>query len=112
QIPGALGVTLAEPQGVLINTVHQGSPAHEAGLMPGDLLVVIDGRPQTSVSQALQNLRNRSAGEPVMLGVVRGGRLLTLTAELAPQQAAFSGPPQYIASEAMDEQQLMRPGLD
>lgn len=42
---GGLGVQIAEhPDGILIQKVHEGTPAYEAGLVDGDVIVEVEGR--------------------------------------------------------------------
>ena len=67
-----LGV--AERRGAVITRVQEGSPADQAGLKPGDVVVAIDGVPV----QDRQGLHNAEGllpvDQPVRLGLLREGR--------------------------------------
>jgi Do/DeqQ family serine protease len=83
----ALGLT--DVAGVLVSAIEPGSPAAEAGLREGDLILTMDGRPVADVG----DLRNRFAllpiGTMVNLKVMRSGRLLELTGHIADPYADF-----------------------
>jgi membrane-associated protease RseP (regulator of RpoE activity) len=66
------------------------SPAEQAGLRPGDVIVEIDGRPAryTTISDNLTD----HAGEEIRIVVRRGGDLVTL--EATPVLATVQGHPQ------------------
>lgn len=66
----------ADPEGFRVTVVSQGTPAGQAGLHPGDLIVAIDGRPATSITlPALRDeLRERPAGSVITLGIKTEGR--------------------------------------
>lgn len=78
---GGPGLELSRGDGLISNVVP-GSPADEAGIVPGDRLVEIDGRPVMNRSPSA--LRARLRGEPlsrVTLGLLRGsdGRRIDVT---------------------------------
>jgi serine protease Do len=72
----ALG--LKDNRGVLVNQVNENSPAEQAGLKPGDVLVSLDGAALNDGGQ----YRNRAAlaqpGATVIVGVLRDGKRLDL----------------------------------
>ena len=84
---GALGVTVAPitpevaqalslpagTKGVLIRDVRNGSPAAEAGLQAGDVIVQADRRPITSVEDLREAVDKRAKDKPLMLLVRRDG---------------------------------------
>jgi C-terminal processing protease CtpA/Prc len=65
---------------VIIAGVVEGGPAASAGLMAGDVIARIDGRPTTELELAdcIQRLRG-PAGTVVAVGVEREGRTLDVT---------------------------------
>ena len=87
-----LGVSIDEPgaelaaklgvkpgRGVLVTQVFAGSPAAEAGLKPGDLIVSFAGRPTTS-SRGLQSIVERCPmGSVQEVSVLRDGKKVTLS---------------------------------
>ncbi|NOZ09707.1 MAG: Do family serine endopeptidase [Gammaproteobacteria bacterium] len=66
--------------GVIITGVVRNSPAHKAGLIPGDVLVAIDGTPIKLTRQALNRISKHKPGDKVALKVVRNGNTKTFTA--------------------------------
>ena len=65
--------------GVLIASVGQGTPAAEAGLQAGDVILSFDGIPTENVQSLLELLRfSYSAGDEVVLAVHRDGGETTL----------------------------------
>ncbi len=61
-----------------VGKVLPNSPAAEAGLQAGDLIVAVDGKPIRSW-QELNEIIKKSAGEPLHLTVKRGEKKLILT---------------------------------
>ncbi|MDI3340286.1 MAG: trypsin-like peptidase domain-containing protein [Sphaerobacter sp.] len=70
---------LAQESGLLIVQVEPGSPAEQAGLMLGDIVIAFGGQP-TPEPQALQaRLEPGSVGTQQPVRVIRGGALADLT---------------------------------
>jgi S1-C subfamily serine protease len=59
--------------GVLALMITEGSPAGEAGLREGDVIVAIDGDEVRIVEDLLAQLRERAPGDRITLGIVRNG---------------------------------------
>jgi S1-C subfamily serine protease len=76
--PDAL-VKLPERDGALVQKVLPESPAEEAGLKRGDLVVDIAGQPVRNPSALLQQVEKAQVGQPLPLRVVRGQRELQLS---------------------------------
>ncbi|HLZ09549.1 MAG TPA: PDZ domain-containing protein, partial [Chloroflexota bacterium] len=70
------------PTGVGVLSVVKGSPAEQAGLRVGDVIVAIDNTPVGSVDDLLRFLSRAKPGASITLGVVRGGQYLKLGATL------------------------------
>jgi serine protease Do len=70
----ALGLTTT--QGALITNVVKGSPAEEAGLKPGDVIVKFDGKVIRTAEETLSRIRSKKAGEVADLTVMRKGKSL------------------------------------
>ncbi len=68
--------------GVVVSSVQKGSPAEDAGLVPGDVIASVDGWPTSggSVGEVVQRLRGPNGSE-VTIGALRGGVVTTLTVE-------------------------------
>jgi serine protease Do len=72
-----------KPQGVAVGTVEKGSPAAEAGILPGDAITAAG---ETEVQRPLdfqRALLEATAGQPLALTVRRGQETLHLTLKLA-----------------------------
>lgn len=94
--PGYLGITymnvsihmaayLSMPgaQGALITAVAPGSPADQAGLRPGDLIVSMDDQLVWESCPLLQSLLARRVGELITVTIRRGDQYLTLPVVLS-----------------------------
>jgi len=58
--------------GVVISNLYVGSPAQQAGLQPGDILVTIDGAPLRSAQEALASIAARAPGKTLAIHALRG----------------------------------------
>lgn len=63
-----------------IFTVESGSPADQAGLLSGDLLLAIDEAALTGVDHLHRLLTAERIGKPITLDVLRHGKRVTVTA--------------------------------
>ena len=68
--------------GVLNANLYVGSPAQEAGLEPGDLLLAIGGAPLHSAQDALARIANEKPGAVLAIKVLRGRRTLETKARV------------------------------
>lgn len=80
-----LGEVLEETSGgLLVTSVFPASPADEAGLRAGDILVSVDGNPLTSIADRDALLQSTApSGDGIDLVVLRAGVELTLVAPLS-----------------------------
>jgi S1-C subfamily serine protease len=69
---------LKQASGVRIRELQPDSPADEAGLKSGDLLVRLDGEPVTGVDDIFRLLDERRIGKVVSATVVRSGALVDI----------------------------------
>lgn len=74
-LPAALAQKAGVSQGsaLLVATVEPGSPAEQAGLLLGDLLVSLNGQGLADVGALRSALRTEMLGQAVTLRIVRGG---------------------------------------
>lgn len=63
---------LAVTEGAYIETVNPGTPAEEAGLQQGDIVVAVNGEEVSSADGLIIALREFAVGDKVKLKVVRG----------------------------------------
>ena len=68
--------------GVRITGVREGSPAAQAGLVAGDIIVEFDGKDVGDLYAFTYALREKSPGDVVAVAVLRDGRRLTFRAVL------------------------------
>jgi serine protease Do len=64
---------------VLIQEVEDGSPAANAGLRRGDLIVQAAGSPVTTIDDLYQAVDGLGHGDSLTLGVVRGADELSVS---------------------------------
>lgn len=64
---------IKEGQGVLINEVYEGDPAHSAGIQPGDIILTVDGLPVDSPNQLSRLVARVGPGENAMIQLLRDG---------------------------------------
>ncbi|HEY3279338.1 MAG TPA: trypsin-like peptidase domain-containing protein [Gemmatimonadales bacterium] len=70
----AKAVGLTEIRGVVVEDyTSDDSPAKRAGLLPGDVIVAVDGKPVDYVAQLQQRVAFKKPGEPVEVTVLREG---------------------------------------
>jgi S1-C subfamily serine protease len=87
--PDAL-VKLPERDGALVQKVLPDSPAEQAGLKRGDLVVEIGGKDVHNPSALLQQVEKSVVGKPLSLKVLRGQRELQLSIKPAQLPAPTS----------------------
>lgn len=78
----AVSFAVSREEGVLVNNVDAGTPAHKAGLLQGDIIITYDG--QTVIdSKSLQKLVAESRiGKSVRLKIIREGIEKTVFVEV------------------------------
>jgi S1-C subfamily serine protease len=81
EIANYYGIPVAE--GVLVTRVVDGSPADEAGIAPGDIILAMDDAPITRIEKLLSEIHKREVGEKVDLMVYRNGQKYTIEVILA-----------------------------
>jgi Do/DeqQ family serine protease len=87
---------LATPSGALVADVWPGGPAARAGLKQGDVIVTVGGQPVADAASVNYAVGTRRPGEPLGVGLRRGGQSQTVTLRSEP-------PP---ATPAKDEQPI------
>ena len=75
RLPEELAKELDQETGLLVVSVDPDSPAHGAGLLLGDTVVSLDGRPVRHLDDLLARLGGESVGSTASVRVLRGGQL-------------------------------------
>jgi serine protease Do len=70
---------LSRSQGVIIVEVENGSPAEQAGLVPGDIIVEMDKKPVSNLEAFKQLLKGVKEGGTVLFLIDRGGTTIFVT---------------------------------
>jgi serine protease Do len=92
--------TGAEPgEGAYVARVLADTPGAKAGVREGDVVVAIDGRPVHDPDDVIQVVQATPVGEKVTLTVLRKGKSVKLTAEVARRPA----PPEVLATRETGE---------
>lgn len=70
-----LGVTVQPApvgqSGIVVTSVDAGSPVAGSGILPGDLIFALDGRPMQTPGQLQSEMLSRTPGEVVLVDVLR-----------------------------------------
>lgn len=85
--------------GVKIKSVENGSPAHKAGLLPGDVLRTWNGREISDAREFIRAVQETPVGAQASVGLLRQGIPVTVTAQIEarrpqpqPERFVFSFP--------------------
>src|SRR5438067_5652889 len=81
-IAKSLGMNPDEPTGALVATVTASSPAAQAGLKPGDVILTANGKPIKNVHDLPRLVASTAPGEKIELGLRRGGKDMTVAATI------------------------------
>jgi serine protease Do len=87
----ASGLQLVRDYGAILGDVIPGSPAAQAGLRPGDVVVALDGKPIENGRQLQVNLYRRLIGDVIALDVLRNGQTLRIAVAMDERHDPYSG---------------------
>jgi serine protease Do len=78
ELPQAIArpLGLPEDRGLMVYSVAGGSPAERAGLLPGDLLVSVEGQKVTAAEELAHRISQLGPERPARLELLRAGRLI------------------------------------
>jgi len=85
------GLDLKVDEGVLISGIIDDSPADEAGLEDGDVIVKFNGKAVTSPDELRDMVRDTAPGTKVALEIVRDGKNQTIELEISDRPSEFWG---------------------
>jgi S1-C subfamily serine protease len=84
----ASDLAVPETDGVLITGMMPGSPAHAAGITPGDVIVEVNGHAIRDTAQLLRAIADSPIGSTATIAVVREGRRETFRVPVERQTSA------------------------
>jgi serine protease Do len=94
---------LPEVRGALIQAVTDGSPAEDAGLRMGDVIMSVDGEPVSTSSNLQNKIAQHRPGERVTVTVFRDGRTQDLTVRLGEAPISQNTQPTRVAETRTEE---------
>jgi serine protease Do len=83
------GITVKGDDGVVISGVAPRSPANQAGLEPGDVILEVNGAPLTSQDDLNQIILNHNVGDTLSLLISRDGQNMTINVTLRQRPADY-----------------------
>lgn len=96
---GALGVA----GGAFVAGVIPGSPAEEAGIRPGDLVLSYDGEEVRGASQLIALVQRTRVGKQVRLGLLRDGGTMNLKVTIGEAAESTVAPETELSLETLRE---------
>ncbi|NLG84047.1 MAG: trypsin-like serine protease [Firmicutes bacterium] len=76
---------LPEGDGVFIAFVYPDAPADKAGLVPGDAILAIDGKPIRGMEELAETIRGRKVGDWIKVKTIHRGKEIDFELQLAEQ---------------------------
>ncbi len=100
----AAAFNLKTEDGAFVESVESGKPADKAGVKPGDTIVKVDSVPVKETRDLIGYVSGKAPGSKVQLEVIRDGKPVELTANLAERKDETSGKePEKTASDDSHE---------
>lgn len=87
-VPDSLRGVAGRDAGMMVVNLASGGPAAQAGVLPGDILLDLDGTPVRRVRALSAALGPEQIGRRVSLSLLRAGALQTLGVVVAPRPSA------------------------
>ncbi|MFN3579255.1 MAG: trypsin-like peptidase domain-containing protein [Pseudomonas sp.] len=69
-------------EGIVVSGLYREGPAWQAGLLPGDVILLIDGQPVSTGRQAMNQVARADPGGKVTLNILRNGEAMQFDAEI------------------------------
>ena len=81
-----------DPVAVLVTEVFVNGPAHRGGVLPGDVVVAVNGTPLAAYDSWLNMLAGLEPGQPMQVGLLRRGEEMEVTV-IADRRPVMLGSP-------------------
>ena len=81
---------LADAEGAIITEVAPDSPAARSGLLPGDVVRMVNGKRVKGMQQLRQIIASTEVGQELEIGFIRGGAEAKVKAKIVEMPAALS----------------------
>ena len=75
-----------EKAAAIVLEVEPESPAHKAGLVIGDILISLDGKPVTHLENVQSHLHGENIGKALAAGIIRGGAVRSVNIVVSERQ--------------------------
>ncbi len=89
----AQALSLDRPRGAMVADVIEGSPAAQAGLVSGDVILAIENRPIRRAEDLPRNVARHAPGSKIRIKFLRNGEEGETVAELARLEGSEGPPP-------------------
>ncbi len=87
-IPDSFRQTTGQESGLMVVSLAASAPAEAAGILPGDIVLDIDGAPVSRLRALTASLGPDRIGNPVVLRVLRAGAVQAISVTVAARPAA------------------------
>jgi len=87
-VPDELRQAAGEATGLMVMSLSPEGPAAKAGIVPGDIIVSVDGTSARRLRSVLARLGSDSVGKSVALRVIRGGAVIAVEATITERPSA------------------------
>ena len=87
-VPDELREASGEATGLMVMSLSPEGPAATAGIVPGDIILSVDGTSARRLRSVLAHLGSDSVGRSVSLRLVRGGAVITVEATITERPEA------------------------
>ncbi len=74
--------TSSDNKGLRVDGTRKDGPASRAGVLKGDVIVAIDGKPVKNIYEYMDRLKTLEAGKTCNIDIMRGGKLIVLLVQL------------------------------
>jgi S1-C subfamily serine protease len=87
-VPDALRETADQSSGLMVMSVIEHGPAAQAGILPGDIILSVDGTSAVRFRKIARHFGADSIGRKADLRLIRSGAVMTVQATIAERSAA------------------------